>query len=155
MTKFSNIVKFMVVLGFWFYLAGSGEARAQDPQAPPPPQASAEDKPKPAARTYGPIGVEADQDTQTPADTLQPDQRPLTGFQQPTAGTPLEKHSYWVPGISYNNFVQSNGSTVGGGSGWNSTSYLTGNVSLLKTWSTAQLALNYSGGGNFSTDSAL
>jgi hypothetical protein len=155
MTKFSNIVKFIVFLAFCLHLAGSAQARAQDPQAPPPPQAPAEDKPKPAARTYGPIGGEADQDAQTPADTLQPDQRPLTGFQQPTVGTPLEKHSYWVPGVSYYNFVQSNGSTQGGGGGWNSTSYLTGNVSLLKTWSTAQLALNYSGGGNFSTDSAL
>src|SRR6267154_2350600 len=154
MTKFSNIVKFMVVLGFWFYLAGSGEARAQDPQAPPPPQASAEDKPKPAARTYGPIGVEADQDTQTPADTLQPDQRPLTGFQQPTAGTPLEKHSYWVPGVSYNNFIQSNG-FLGTGGGWSDTNYLAGDLSLLKTWSTSQLALNYAGGATFSTDPSL
>jgi hypothetical protein len=36
---------------------------------------------------------------------------------------------------------------------WNSTSYLTGNVSLLDTWSHAQLSMNYSGGGGFSTDS--
>jgi len=154
MTKFSNIVKFIVVLGFCFYLAGSGQARAQDPQAPPPPQAPAEDKPKPAARTYGPIGVEGDQDTQTPADTLQPDQRPLTGFQQPTAGTPLEKHSYWVPGVSYNNFIQSNG-FLGTGGGWSDTNYLAGDLSLLKTWSTSQLALNYTGGATFSTNSSL
>jgi len=60
-----------------------------------------------------------------------------------------------VPGVSYYNFIQSNGQTVGGGSNWNSTSYLAGNVSLLKNWSTSQLALNYSGGGDFSTDSSV
>jgi hypothetical protein len=130
----------------WLCFASAG--RAQDPQAP-----QGEEKPKAAARAYGPIGSE-DQDLNPPPDTLQPDERPLTGFQQPTVGTPMERHSYWVPGFSYYNFVQSNGDTQGGGNSWNSTSYLAGNLSLLENWSRSQLAVNYSGGGNFSTDSA-
>ena len=127
----------------------AGAAFAQDPQGPQ------SDKPKPAARVYGPIGSENQDQDQTPADTLQPDERPLTGFQQPTVGTPLEKHSYWVPGVSYYNFIQSNGLAQGGESGWNSNNYLAGNISLLENWSRSQLTLNYSGGGNFSTDSSI
>ena len=118
--------------------------RAQDTQT--------EEKPKPAAKSYGPIGAE--EENQNPApDTLQPDGRPLTGFQQPTVGMNMERHSYWVPGVSYYNFINSNGQTQGGGSDWNSTSYLSGNVSLLENWSRSQLALNFSGGGYFSSDS--
>src|SRR5215471_13461957 len=82
------------------FLASAGFA--QDPQGPQ------NEKPKPAARVYGPIGSENQDQDQTPADTLQPDERPLTGFQLPTVGMPLEKHSYWVPGVSYYNFIQSN-----------------------------------------------
>jgi len=110
--------------------------------------------PKPAARAYGPIGSEQQDPNQT-TDLLQPDDRPLTGILQPTIGTPMERHSYWVPGVSYYNFIQSNGQSQGGSSSWNSTSYLTGNVSLLENWSRSQLLVNYSGGGNFSTDPAI
>src|ERR1051326_1747579 len=130
------------------FLAGVGFA--QDPQSPPE-----QEKPKPAAKVYGPIGSEDQDQNQTPAETLQPDERPLTGFHLPTVGTPTERHSYWVPGVSYYNFIQSNGSSQGGGNGWNSTNYLSGNVSLLQNWSRSQLTLNYSGGGNFSTDSVI
>jgi hypothetical protein len=131
----------------WLCFASAG--RAQDPQG-----SQGEEKPKAAARAYGPIGSE-DQDLNPPPDALQPDERPLTGFQQPTVGTPMERHSYWVPGFSYYNFVQSNGAAQGGSNGWNSTSYLAGNISLLENWSRSQLAVNYSGGGDFSTDSVV
>jgi hypothetical protein len=137
----------LLVATAWLCFASAG--RAQDP-----PASQDEEKPKPAARAYGPIGSE-DQDQNPPPDTLQPDTRPLTGFQQPTVGTPMERHSYWVPGISYYNFIQSNGAAQGGGNSWNSTSYLAGNISLLENWSRSQLAVNYSGGGNFSTDSTV
>jgi len=111
--------------------------------------------PKPPAKAYGPLGVD-DQQDQTPApETLQPDTHPLTGIVQPTVGTPIERHSYWVPGVSYYNFIQSNGSYGGGGSSWTSTSYLSGSFSLLKNWSRSQLSMSYSGGGNFSTDSLI
>jgi hypothetical protein len=118
--------------------------RAQDTQT--------EEKPKPAAKSYGPIGAEDENQNPAP-ETLQPDGRPLTGFQQPTVGMNMERHSYWVPGVSYYNFINSNGQTHGGGSDWNSTSYLSGNVSLQENWSRSQLALNFSGGGYFSSDS--
>src|SRR3989442_4851698 len=111
-----------------------------------------EEKRTPAARSYGPIGAE--EENQSPApEALQPDGRPLTGLQQPTVGMNMERHSYWVPGVSYCNFINSNGQTQGGGSDWNSTSYLSGNVSLLENWSRSQLALNFSGVGYFSSDS--
>jgi hypothetical protein len=109
--------------------------------------------PKPPAKVYGPLGPEGEQDQNPIPDTLQPDDRPLTGFQVPTVGTPMERHSYWVPGISYYNFVQSNGQEQGGQAGWNDTSYLVGNLSLLESWSRSRLAINCSGGGYFSTDS--
>jgi len=141
-----EVTKILLSSTAWLCLASVG--LAQDPQAPP------SDKPKPAARAYGPIGS-TDEDQNPPPDTLQPDERPLTGFQQPTVGTPLEKHSYWVPGVSYYNFIQSNGASQGGGNSWNSTSYLAGNASLLENWSRSQLAVNYSGGGNFSSDSSV
>lgn len=120
-------------------------AKAQDQQPGEPP--------KPPAKAYGPLGVDDQQDKQP--DSYQPDTRPLTGFQQATVGTPLERHSYWVPGVSYYNFIQSNGNLLGGGSDWSSTSYLSGNISLVENWSRSQLMLNYTGGGNFSTDDAV
>jgi hypothetical protein len=143
----SRLVKFSISAAAWLALAVAGHA--QDQQNP-----QDENKPKPAAKAYGPIGAEDEAQNQTP-ETLQPDGRPLTGLQQPTVGTPMEKHSYWVPGVSYFNFIQSNAQIQGGGSDWTSTSYLSGNVSLLENWSRSQLALNGSVGGSFSSDSAV
>src|SRR5258708_16633712 len=111
------------------------------------------EKPKPAAKAYGPIGAEDQEQNQSP-DAMLPDNRPLTGIQDPTIGGPPEQHSYWVPGLSYYNFMRSNGQIQGGGSEWNSTSYVSGNVSLLENFSRSRFMLNYSGGGDFSTDSA-
>jgi hypothetical protein len=123
-----------------------GSTYAQDQQV---------ETPKPPAKVYGPLGVDDQQEQNQTPDTYQPDTRPITGFQQPTVGTPIERHSYWVPGVSYYNFIQSNGNILGGGSDWNSTSYLSGNVSLLENWSRSQLMVNYTGGGNFSTDDSI
>jgi hypothetical protein len=146
MKKCLLIAKLSIFAAAWLCFASAG--RAQEP----PPQGT--DKPKPAAKSYGPIGSEEQDQEQTPQ-TLQPDERPLTGIQQLTVGTPPERHSYWVPGVSYNNFIQSNAQSQGGGSGWTSSNYLAGNVSLLENWSRSQLAVNYTGGGNFSTDSTV
>jgi hypothetical protein len=142
-----TIMKFSILAAAWLSFAGTSLAQdQQDPQDV--------NKPKPAARAYGPIGAE-DEDPNASPETLQPDGRPLTGIQQSTVGTPIERHSYWVPGVSYYNFIQSNGQAQGGGGDWISTSYLSGNVSLLENWGRSQLMLNYSGGGNFSTDSSV
>lgn len=124
----------------------SAESRAQDQNDAPP---------KPAAKVLLPIGVGDEQETDQPIGALEPDDRPLTGFQQLTVGTPPERHSYWIPGISFTNIAQSNALTLGGGNAWNSTSYVTGNLSLQQNWSNSKLALNYSGGRSFSTDAQL
>jgi hypothetical protein len=146
MKRNRTFVKLSVVLAGWLSLAGTS-LQAQSQQGGEPPKAP--------ARTYGPIGVDDQQDQNQTPETLLPDNRPLTGFQETTVGTPMERHSYWVPGVSYYNVVQSNGQLQGGGNNWNSTSYITGNVSLLENWSRSQLALNYSGGGDLSTDSSI
>src|SRR6267143_4803378 len=129
--------------------AGTTMASTQEP---------AEDsgRAKPAARVYplligGDQNPSADQDS---APTLQPDVRPLTGVQNPTLGSPEIRHSYWVPGFQYSNIVRSSALNQATASGWNSMSYLTGNVSLLEAWSRSQLSLNYTGGGFLSTDSS-
>jgi len=137
----------MWMLAATFVVPAGTQAHAQDQQSNEPP--------KPPAKTYGPLGVDDQQDQNQARDTYQPDNRPITGFQQPTVGTPMERHSYWVPGVSYYNVIQSNGNIGGGENSWNSTSYLSGNISLVENWSRSQLMLNCSGGGSFSTDSSI
>jgi hypothetical protein len=112
------------------------------------------EKPKPAAREYPPLLDTSDnqQDLDQGTQTMQPDNKPLSGVQNPTLGTPEMRHSYWVPGIEYSNAVRSNSSSPAANSGWNTTSFVTGDVSLLEAWSHSQLSANYSGGGYFSTD---
>jgi len=135
----------MWALAAWLGMA-CVTAYAQDPQG---------ETPKAPAKVYGPIGVDEQQDQNQQPDAYQPDTRPITGFQQPTVGSQLERHSYWVPGVSYYNYIQSNGNLLGGGEDWNSPSYLTGNLSLVENWSRSQLLLNYTGGGSFSTDDTI
>jgi hypothetical protein len=142
--RMSGRFSMLAVLCLWLV---TPRVHAQDQQS--------SEAPKPPAKTYGPLGVDNQQEEKQTPDAYQPDTRPITGFQQLTAGTPVERHSYWVPGVSYNNFIASNGNLGGGGSGWSSTSYLGGNLSLLENWSRSQLTLNYSGGGTFSTDDSI
>ena len=111
--------------------------------------------PKPAARAYPPVGS-VDQDPnvdQDPTPPLQPDTRPLTGVQDSTLGLPEMGHSYWVPGLLYSNSLSSTALSQSTASGWNSTNYIAGNVSLLQAWSSSQLSVNYSGGGYVATES--
>jgi hypothetical protein len=111
---------------------------------------------KPAARAFAALIDPSHQDPNQDPDALQPDNRPLTGIQDPTLGSQQFRHSYWVPGFQYGNLIQS-GSLAGPNttSEWSSDNYLAGNLSLLSTWSRAQLGVNYSGGGFLSTDKAL
>lgn len=132
-----------------FLVAGSVRTMAQEDAS----------KPKPAAREYLPlIGVgNDDQDINSDRQSianLTPDTRQLTGVQTPTLGSPEIRHSYWVPGFQYYNLMQSAVLNQGTASGWNSTNYVVGNLTLLEAWSHSQLAINYSGGGSFSTDNA-
>jgi len=116
-------------------------------------------KPKPAARDHSPL-IEAiqalgDQDSNRDLDSttnLNPDTSQLTGVQNPTLGTPGIRHSYWVPGFQYGNIVRSSALNQATSSGWNTTSFVAGNLSLLDAWGRALLAVNYSGGGSSSSD---
>ena len=136
-----------VVVGIGLLSIGAA-AFAQDQQSDDP------SKPKTAGRVYPPVGY-PDQDPsgdQASTPPLQPDTGPLTGVQNPTLGSPEVRHSYWVPGIQYSNAVRSNSLNASANSSWNSTNYVTGNLSLLQGWRDASLSVNYSGGGYFSSD---
>ncbi len=118
-------------------------------------QQEGEDKPKPAAREYPPLldpnrnQDESDQGGQT----IEPDNWPVSGVQNTTLGAPEIRHSYWVPGIRYSNSIGSkSGNSGSAGAQWNSTSFGSGDVSLLEAWSHSLLSANYSGGGFASTD---
>jgi hypothetical protein len=148
----------VAILGLFFvastFAFGVTPSRAQDePQTPPqqptpdtPPDSMPGSAPKPAGYAFpGLIG---------PAEgELQPDFSPLTGMQNTTLGFPEMRHSYWVPGLQFSSTVQSSpyGQT---GSGVYANNYFIGNLSLLEAWSRSTLAINYSGGGFVSTDSA-
>src|SRR5260221_14233679 len=76
-------------------------------------QEQSEEKPKPAARDYGPLVETGDDLTGTEQSTgvIQPDSLPASGMQNLTLGTPPMRHSYVVPGIQY-------GNTYSGGAEW-------------------------------------
>lgn len=103
-------------------------------------------KPKPAA--HAPLIDPNAPDTTTDPNALTPDTTPLTGVQNPGLGSVEFRHSYWVPGVQVATTVQSGGN----GGNWFDTTYLAGNLSLSEAWAHSHLALNYSGGGYFSTD---
>src|SRR6266576_3957263 len=115
-------------------------------------------KPRPAAREYPPViqglGEPDSNGDQGSTTNLNPDTRPLTGVQSPTLGTPGIRHSYWLPGFQYANTVRSSALNQATSLDWNTTSLVTGNLSVLETWNRAQLAVNYSGGASISSDSA-
>src|SRR6202790_1718871 len=104
-------------------------------------------KPKPAA--HAPLIDPNEPDTTTDPNALTPDTSPLTGIQTPGLGSVEFRHSYWVPGVQVANTVQSGGN----GGSWFDTTYLAGNLSLSEAWAHSHLALNYAGGGYFSSNS--
>jgi hypothetical protein len=112
------------------------------------------EKPKPAAREYPPLLDTGDnqQDVDAGTQVMRPDNMPLIGVQNPTLGTPEIRHSYWVPGIEYTQDARSNSLNPAANSGWNTTSFVSANVSLSEAWSHSLLSANYSGGGFFSSD---
>jgi hypothetical protein len=144
-------IMMLLILGTAAITSG---AWAQDPQEPQ--DQGTPEKPKPAARGIPPINdpnatVENTDDLNI---KWQPDTSPATGLQSPTLGSPELAHSYWVPGLVYGSTIQSRplGQLVPN-SGWYADNYVGGQLSLLEAWGRAQLALNYSGGGYFSTNS--
>lgn len=144
--KRAKVVSTSLLVLAWF-CQGSLTAYAQEAQD--------NGAPKPAGKALAPLPADDQQEQEQPIPAMEPDERPVVGFQDLLVGTPPESHSYWFPGFSYTNFAASNGQLAGGGNGWYSTSILTGNFSLLQNWSTAQLSVNYTGGESVSTDSAI
>jgi len=156
---FTATVLVAVVLFFAFFAVNSGFAQETPQQENPPQDNMPQDNrgpapapPKPAGRDYHPFGD--DEDISQAPSTLTPDTVPLTGVLVPGVGTQEMRHSYWVPGFQYGNFIRSTGlnQPARTGSDWNSTSFVAGNLSLLENWSRSSLTVNYSGGGTFSTD---
>ena len=133
----------LIILALCF---GAPNSRAQDP--PQVPTEENDTKPKPAAHSLPTIdtGTQADENNASP---ILPDTTPLTGVQNATLGTTEARHSYWVPGVQLSTSIQSSGTN----STWFADNYIIGNLSLLKAWARSQFAMNYSGGGYFSTDS--
>ena len=134
-------------------------AQEEPPQPPPPqePQQPQEPdqpwpdtKPKPAGESKPYFGLD---NLFGNPDNLQPDYTPLTGMLNAGLGFPEVKHSYWVPGVQFSSMVQSNGFNSSGSSDWYASNYVVGTLSLLEAWRRSQLALNYSGGGTFSSGS--
>jgi hypothetical protein len=159
-----------VLLALLFLLAAHTIAAQDQPQQPPPdqPQPQPQDPqqappqepddnpygsmPKPAGQALPYFGLGLGNGD------LRPDYTPLTGMLNAGLGFPDVKHSYWVPGVQVASTAQSSlfgQSTTSSTSNWYATNYVTGDLSLLEAWSRSQLALNYSGGGAFSTDSAI
>src|SRR5260370_21158742 len=91
------------------------------------------EKPKPAARLYPPLLDIADnqQGADAVTQTMQPDNLPLIGVQNPTLGTQEVRHSYWVPAIEYTNDARSNSLNPAANSGWNTTSFVSADVTCL------------------------
>ncbi len=136
-------------------LLGSIKAAAQEePQQEQQDPRKARGKPKPAGASAPIFADYADQDNngdQQPATGLVPDTRPLTGVEIPMVSSQDMRHSYWVTGFQYNNFVRSSPLSNPYITDWNTTNYFVGNLSVLQTWRRAQLVINYSGGGYAST----
>jgi hypothetical protein len=143
--RMKSTATLLVTVLFTAALLGPGAMKAFGQDQPQNPS-----QPKPAAQSVPPIGpADSTDDDSTP--TLQPDTRPLTGVQETTLGAPELLHSYWVPGIQYSNSVSSTALNQTTGSGWNDTSFIAGNLTLVKEWRHSQLSLDYTGGGFFST----
>ena len=140
------------------FLAGSASVAALFLSASLTSAQEDNSRPRPAAREYSPLieglGGQDSNDERGSTTNLNPDTRPLTGVQNPTLGTRGIRHSYWLPGFQYADTVRSSALNQATSSGWNTTSFVAGNLSVLEAWSRAQLAVNYSGGASLSSDSA-
>lgn len=122
----------------------SVRASAQDPGQDTGQQ------PHPAGHGLPPL----DNSEQNSAPQTQPDDRPLTGIQQTSTGSPEMLHSYWVPGIQVANIFESNAPGNATPNQWVSVTFLAGNISLLDAHPHSTLSLNYSGGGSLSNASS-
>src|SRR5260221_6569821 len=126
------------------YCVVGGDVAAQEPE--PPVQTPS---PKPAGR--GVPSLDPNAQDQNAQQDWKPDTSPATGLQAPTIGNPELRHSYFVPGFQYTGSGQNQQLSPSSPGGWYSTHFLGANLSFLQQWSRSQLAINYSGGGFFTS----
>jgi hypothetical protein len=125
----------------WFAIAAALFAVVAAAQEPVDPS-----KPKPAARGIPSVDNSNNPQQDNSANTVQPDETPLTGAQIAGLGSPESGHSYWVPGLQYATTIQSQPLGQNNSTDWYADHYFGGNVTLLKNWGRSQLALNESAG---------
>jgi hypothetical protein len=115
-------------------------------------QQQTQDQPIPAY--HSPLASQADNpDPNAPPPQLLPDNRPLTGAQDPSLGVPSTNHSYWTPHVDVSLTLDSDPPATGGG-GWSTWTSLTGGVDLRWLSGRSDMTVNYVGGGVLSNDGA-
>ena len=114
-------------------------------------QQQTQDQPIPAY--HSPLASQADNtDPNAPPAQLTPDNRALTGIQDPTIGVASTNHSYWTPHVDLAVTLDSEPPDTAGGSGWTTWTSLTGGVDLRWMSGRSDMTLGYIGGGVFSND---
>lgn len=140
----------LLMLALACMLLSGPKAFAQDE-----PQATEKEKPRPAARSIPALNENSGdvQDVNAAQPQLRPDMTPLTGVENATLGTPETRHNYLVPALQYSSQIRSFGTATGtpNTSNWGVDNYVGGGISLLQSWTRSQFAVNYSGGGYFTT----
>ena len=114
-------------------------------------QQQTQDQPIPAY--HSPLASQADNtDPNAPPAQLTPDNRALTGIQDPTIGVASTNHSYWTPHVDLGVTLDTEPPVGGAGSGLNTWTSLTGGVDLRWMSGRSDMTLGYIGGGVFSND---
>jgi hypothetical protein len=121
---------------------GASSARAQQ---------QTQDQPIPAY--HSPLASQADNaDPNALPPQLLPDNRELTGVQDPSLGVPSVNHSYWTPHAELAITVDSEPPEGTGNSGFTTWTSLTGGVDLRWMSGRSDMTVGYIGGGIFSND---
>ena len=114
-------------------------------------QQQTQDQPIPAY--HSPLASQADNtDPNAPPAQLTPDNRALTGIQDPTIGVASTNHSYWTPHVDLGVTLDTEPPVGGAGSGLTTWTSLTGGVDLRGMSGRSDMTLGYIGGGVFSND---
>jgi hypothetical protein len=115
-------------------------------------QQQTQDQPIPAY--HSPLASQADNpDPNAPPPQLLPDNRTLTGAQDPSLGVPSTNHSYWTPHVDVSLTLDSDPPATGEG-GWTTWTSLTGGVDLRWLSGRSDMTVNYIGGGVLSNGGA-
>jgi hypothetical protein len=114
-------------------------------------QQQTQDQPIPAY--HSPLASQADNgDPNAPPPQLLPDNRPLTGLQDPSLGVPSTNHSYWTPHAELSLTLDTEPPDGGASSGFTTWTSITGGVDLRWLSGRSDMTVDYLGGGVFSND---